>query len=95
MSIKPNQYGLKPWHDSKGRIRLVITPNNALPAFAAFFTKLNKLDNGCWKWTGQISRNGYGQIHWYVSSDINVKLAAHRFSYVLHNGPLDPGLEVV
>lgn len=42
----------------------------------------------CWRWQAALS-DGYGSIGWGGSV-----VKAHRLSYALHNGPLDPELEV-
>jgi len=45
--------------------------------------------NGCWNWTGTVSRNGYGLAHRGRTS-----MTAHRFVYQCHNGPIPAGLEL-
>lgn len=46
-------------------------------------------NTGCWKYTGYIATNGYGQI------TVNKKtLRVHRFAYETFVGPLDPELEI-
>ena len=46
-------------------------------------------NTGCWKYTGYIATNGYGQI------TVNKKtLRVHRFSYETFIGHLDPTLEI-
>src|SRR3990167_5557310 len=47
-----------------------------------FWSRVNKTEN-CWEWTGTIKKDGYGMFH-LKRSGTN----AHRFSYILHNGPL-------
>ena len=44
--------------------------------------------NGCWRWTGALTTNGYG--HFCVR---NVYYQAHVISYILHVGPPPEGLE--
>lgn len=44
----------------------------------------------CWVWTGKIATTGYGRIYDGVSRMLN----AHRYSWVLHNGPIAAGLQV-
>lgn len=45
-----------------------------------FMAKVEKLDNGCWYWTGARSR-GKGNKKWYGSFHINgKKVRAHVFS---------------
>lgn len=50
-----------------------------------------KVDRGksCWEWTGYIMPEGYGQIG--VGRTV---LLTHRFSWMLHNGPIAAGLFV-
>jgi hypothetical protein len=52
-----------------------------------FWKRVEKTD-GCWLWTGTIDKGGYG----ILSGGINVKIRAHRFSYVLHVGAIPSGL---
>lgn len=47
-----------------------------------FFSKVKKT-NGCWFWTGCLSSAGYGRIVINYTQHY-----AHRFSYVLHLGPI-------
>lgn len=50
-------------------------------------------DCGCWRWTGQKNRFGYGQLT--VNRDGKSRcLGAHRFSYEAHVGPIPEGLEI-
>jgi hypothetical protein len=42
--------------------------------------------SGCWIWQGALSTAGYGRF--------GGKEYAHRFSYVLHKGPIPAGTEV-
>lgn len=44
---------------------------------------------GCWLWAGTIDRNGYGMI-----SRGGRFLPAHRWSWTVHNGHLDPDLVI-
>jgi hypothetical protein len=52
--------------------------------FWSYFEK----SEGCWLWTGPLSKEGYGRTkqagEWY----------AHRASWVLHRGPIPEGLEL-
>jgi len=47
-------------------------------------------DSGCWVWTGQVYRNGYGGIKVFGKMT-----ATHRFSYELHKGPIPDGMHVL
>lgn len=53
-----------------------------------FWAKVEKSD-GCWLWRGTVA-GGYGQCR----SAPKVRVAAHRFSYNLHFGPIPDGLYV-
>lgn len=55
-----------------------------------FWKKVHKTD-GCWLWTASRFTNGYGQFT--VSSP--KKSPAHRYSWVLENGPIPEGLYVL
>lgn len=50
-----------------------------------YFDSLVVRGNGCWLWTGQVERTGYGVIEFNDSS-----YKAHRLAYFLHFGT-DPG----
>lgn len=54
-----------------------------------FFSKVNKIENGCWEWKG-CTVDGYGQFA--VSSKNIVK--AHRYSYYIHKGEITNNLYV-
>jgi len=53
-----------------------------------FWAKVEKTDT-CWNWTAQLISGGYG--HFRVGSK---KILAHRFSYRLLKGSLDPSLTI-
>lgn len=44
-------------------------------------------NSGCWLWSGSVNRKGYGQ---FMAKAGTSPYGAHRFSWVLHNGPLPP-----
>lgn len=46
-------------------------------------------DNGCWEWTGIISKHGYGQFHFG-----DCAANAHRVSYMVFKGPIKEKLLV-
>jgi hypothetical protein len=55
-----------------------------------FWARVVKTE-GCWTWTGKPRITfGYGEL--YVG---NGKASAHRYSWLLHNGPIPPGLHVL
>lgn len=51
-----------------------------------FFEKVNKLETGCWEWTGSLSHKGYG----YFKSRCITKQLAHQVSYLLFKGDIPP-----
>lgn len=54
-----------------------------------FWTKIEKLDGGCWGWKGWISNTGYGGFQ------VNGKsVLAHRFAYEEVKGKIPVGLEI-
>lgn len=44
-------------------------------------------ETGCWIWTGELNRNGYGRL-----SVGGTRRMAHRLSYEVHAGPIPRGL---
>lgn len=55
-----------------------------------FWAKVKKdAPDGCWLWMSTIMKNGYG--HFRVGAK---KVYAHRFSYVLANGPIQTGCDL-
>jgi len=58
-----------------------------------FKTKFKVMPNGCWQWTSQIKKKGYGVMEIYGPNARRV--AAHRISYELHKGPIPDGLMVM
>ncbi len=54
-----------------------------------FWGKVAKRDNGCWEWTGCVTRKGYGQFS--VNGHL---ISAHRFAYELLRGIIPKGLEI-
>jgi hypothetical protein len=68
---------------------MVVTESNT----ARFWARVAKGD-GCWSWTGGTNRNGYGTLH-MGGHTIRKPWRAHRFSWVLHNGPIPDGLWVL
>lgn len=47
----------------------------------------------CWLWTGSKNPNGYGQINVFVDGKRGIA-RAHRVSYEMANGPIQPGLKI-
>ena len=53
-----------------------------------FWNKVNKTDS-CWLWIGSKNPKGYGKVKYKRKT-----IAAHRFSYELHYGPIPIGMYV-
>lgn len=56
-----------------------------------FWSHVSKTDT-CWLWTGCTAPNRYGVIN--ESGKKGRRWYAHRYSYTLHNGPIQDGLIV-
>lgn len=52
-----------------------------------FVSKIEKLDNGCWQWSGTTINTGYGKF--VVKKK---QYLAHRYSYEMHKGTIPDGL---
>lgn len=57
-----------------------------------FWARVVKTDDGCWGWTG--SRSGSKAMYPVIAVDRR-NAYAHRFSYVLHHGPIPDGMVVM
>lgn len=56
-----------------------------------FFLNIDKQTNGCWIWKNVIANNGYPILQMGKHAGPNhVRVAAHRFSYELHNETVIP-----
>lgn len=65
-------------------------------ALACRFSLKYDIDNisKCWVWNGSTSgRYGYGKFHLAATPKM-LAVLAHRFSYVIHVGPIEEGLEI-
>jgi hypothetical protein len=51
--------------------------------------RISKQENGCWLWTGDISRAGYGRF-----KDNGKQIPAHRAVYEAYVGPIPQGLVI-
>src|SRR5690349_14827083 len=66
---------------------------NYRPIEVRFWEKIAPEPNsGCWLWVGAVNDRGYGQISNEAPS--RKKIYAHRFSYELHKGPIQSGLDL-
>jgi hypothetical protein len=56
-----------------------------------FWSKVER-GPGCWIWVGTCDRRGYGAFYFYERPRRQV--AAHRFVWELHHGPIPAGMQV-
>jgi len=60
---------------------------------ARFWAKTCANDNGCVEWTGAVNSRGYGSVGWGPRGQ-NKSYLAHRVSFVLAGGILEPSLTI-
>ncbi len=61
---------------------------------ARFFAHVSKT-NKCWQWTGTQWGKGYGKFYlWDKSTQQQVAITAHRYSYKMHTGKIPTGMQV-
>lgn len=56
-----------------------------------FWNKVTKTKT-CWIWNGNKTHEGYGRTSYYIGYKNFKKIPAHRLSYILTYGPIDPRL---
>lgn len=67
-----------------------VPPEVALPLlWKRHEPKINKIDGGCWLWTGWKNNWGYGEVCFKGKN-----LRMHRLSYLVHKGPIPPKMLV-
>jgi hypothetical protein len=71
------------------RIHTCPDPGKWLRRIAKFLAP----EGDCWRWTGQIGRNGYGLFHWVIDGKKR-GTGAHRASWLAHRGDIPDGLEL-
>lgn len=54
-----------------------------------FLSKISIAENGCWEWTGVLTRKGYGMF--WNSGRMGL---AHRYSYMFFKGSIPDGLDL-
>lgn len=59
------------------------------PAIERLHSLTELLDNGCWQWIGYLGKSGYAK-HWVDGKGV----AAHRWSYEYHVGPIPDGMQI-
>jgi len=58
-----------------------------------FMKYVNKLENGCWEWTGVVAKNGYGRFG-MPNGEKGLTFQAHIWSYEHFKGPIPEGMEL-
>lgn len=74
--------------DCSGKVK-VMQPNRS--EIAKFQRLAKPQANGCWLWTGEGSRDGYGM---FKSGPGAERMLAHKWSYLAHVGPIPEGLQL-
>jgi len=60
-----------------------------------FWSKVDKVSDGCWNWVAGQSTTGYGTFRvGSLTDNSRCHVYVHRFSYELHHGPIPAGLQV-
>jgi hypothetical protein len=87
---KSNARGLCQTHYSRWRIQGHTGPSHRTHGSLEdrFWRKVRKSEGGCWEWTGSSTTAGYGTIR--IGAAGAGSVLAHRFSFELHHGPIDP-----
>lgn len=71
---------------------LAISPEESEQLAERLWTRIRKVDSGCWEWAGYRMPKGYGQMG---RADGSRRLAlTHRVAWELANGPIPVGLVV-
>ena len=66
------------------------------PIDQRFWEKVDKqTDSGCWEWKSAIRGNGYGAFFTHLIEEGRKCHGAHRYSWMLANGPIPDGLWVL
>ena len=58
-----------------------------VPVREALFARVQKNDEGCWGWTGMVTRYGYGRLNTHKQKG-QTTILAHRTSWEIHFGPI-------
>lgn len=72
----------------------VITFELATSAAARFWSKVNRAAGDCWVWTGPRLKRKNGQLTYGTFTVKKRGILAHRFSWLLATGALDPAVKI-
>ena len=67
------------------------TPPFSAATIARFWSKVRKDPDGCWRWLDKPNSDGYGAFGWNVLGR-QFRVKAHRYSWMLHIGPIPAGI---
>jgi hypothetical protein len=56
--------------------------------------QIERAEDGCWLWTGAVSRTGRSAGYAYVSVGRQASRVAHRVAYQVYVGPISDGMQV-
>ena len=65
-------------------------PRRVMPPHRRFWPKVKVVGAGCWEWQARRNNHGYGIFNLTRSHGIG----AHRFAFIMANGPIPSGLFV-
>lgn len=68
---------------------IIFTRQNLRRIENRFWYQVERTD-GCWKWLGSKTPEGYGKIQWSAKTTVG----AHRLAYVLLKGPIPNGFTI-
>ena len=90
---------LKAWLDTQPKRKKIYTrkpgPSRGVvfkPLHERFHEKVERLESGCWRWTGSIPPHGYGMIYIGRVNGRSTITVAHRVAYELYRGEIPDGL---
>lgn len=65
-----------------------MSEERCVPPFGRWASKIERLENGCWKWTGSVDGGGYG--HFTIRGR---QTKTHRYAFEEFRYPIPRGLE--
>lgn len=65
-------------------------PQEPTDLLVRFSRRITRDSGGCWRWTGQTDKDGYGIVSPYRQN----QKKAHRVSFELFEGPIPAGMQI-